>query len=416
MMIDMGRAREMYDDGLRSIGGGIWGKVPGLGAAIVKMNNFTFGEYIPKLKMKVGLAVLNRNMARYAGKLTEDQIAEITGRQMDAAFGGQNWRLLGANKNVLAITRLNIVAPDFLISRAKVIGQALKPYNAEQRYFLAAQAVGVYVLSRILNTIFSDDHDPHFEPKNWDSVVIGKRSYHARFIVSDAANLAKDLMGFGSFNQHGIPFITGRMGVLPKMAAEVGTGKDLFTGQNKDGLFDAENPLLKAFSIVLKDTAEWMTPMGVDGFMPGAAAKGQTGLGSAVVATVGVSSRKESPANEVWDAARDFNLNSKDKSVVNEQKRKDNEAGTPSQYRALNNLLDAGELDKAKAEIERLKNEGKTVKQIVTHYDRNTYFTGSAKRETAFFQSLTPAQQKQYQDAKAEHAARSQALSAALSK
>jgi hypothetical protein len=414
MMIDMGRAREMYDDGIRSQGGGIWKHVPGLGDAIVRMNNFTFNEYIPKLKMKVGLVVLDRNMARYGGKLTEDQIAEITGRQMDAAFGGQNWRLMGANKSVLAVTRLGLVAPDFLISRAKVIGQVFRPYNNEQRIFLAAQAVGVFALCRVFNAIFSDDHDPHFEPRNWDSVVIGKRAYHARFIVSDAANLARDLLGLGGFNQHGIPFITGRLGVLPKMAAEVGTGKDLFTGQNKDGLFETDNPILKAFSIVAKDTAEWMTPMGVDGFLPSAAAKGVTGPGQALTALVGVSSKKESPANEIWDAARQFNLTSKDPKAVAFQKQRDNDSGTPSDYRALNNLLDAGQLNKAKQEVQRLQNQGKSTSQILSHYERQTYFTGNSQRETAFYASLSPAQQKQYKAAKAEQRERAAALVKAM--
>ena len=415
MSLGFGKAREMFEDGLSSHGG-IWGHVPGLGDAVVRMNNFTFNEYIPRLKMKVGLAVLDRNMARYGKELTREQIAEVTGRQMDAAFGGQNWRLLGANKSTLAVMRLGLVAPDFLISRAKVIGQAFKPYNAEQRIFLLAQAVGVYAICRTLNATFSDDHDPHFEPRNWDSVVIGKRAYHARFIVSDAANLARDMMGLGGFSQHGIPFITGRLGVVPKTGIEALTGKDLFTGQTKDGLFQTDNPALKAFSIVAKDTAEWMTPMGVDGFMPGAAARGQTGLGSAIVATVGVSSKKESPANDVWNMARQFNLSSPDPKAVSFQKQRDNDTGTPSDYRALNNLLDAGQLDKAKAEVQALQSQGKTTSQIVSHYQRSTYFTGSAARETAFYASLTPGQQKTYQAAKAEQQARATALTKALAK
>ena len=421
MVLGFGRAREMFEDGLSSHGG-IWAKVPGLGDAIVKLNNFTFSEYIPRLKMKVGLAVLDRNIARYSkdslsGKaLTMEQIAEVTGRQMDAAFGGQNWRLMGANKGTLAVMRLGLVAPDFLISRAKVVGQAFKPYNAEQRIFLLAQAASVYGLCRVANALFSDDNDPHFEPKNWDSVVIGKRAYHARFIVSDAANLARDLMGgYSGFKQNGIPFITGRLGVVPKTTMEAVSGKDLFTGANKDGLFDTDNPLLRAFSIVAKDTAEWMTPMGVDGFLPGAAKAGQTGLGSAAVATVGVSSRKESPSSDVWNLARQSNLASKDPLAVQYQKRRDNETGLPSDYRALNNLLDAGQLDKAKAEVAALEAAGKTEEQITKHYERNTYYTGSQAREEAFTATLTPPQKKLYERAQAEKAARAANLAKVLS-
>lgn len=413
MMIDMGRAREMYDDGVRSMGGGVWKHVHGLGDAIIRMNNFTFNEYIPRLKMKVGLAVLARNRRRYSKELSDDTIAEITGRQMDAAFGGQNWRLLGANKNVLAVTRLGLVAPDFLISRAKVIGQAFRPYNAEQRYFLLAQAVGVYALCRVLNSILSDDNDPHFEMRNWDSVVIGKRAYHARFIVSDAANLARDLFGFGSFGSHGIPFITGRLGVLPKMGIETLSGKDLFTGQNKDGLFHADNAALKAFSIVAKDIAEWMTPMGVDGFLPGAAAKGQTGLGSAIVTTVGVSSKKETATSQLYPLADDFNRQAGPAA----ERFAENRAamsGRHSDYQRLDNLLAAGDMARAKDEYAALLSGGRSADNIRRRYNRFAPFTGNVTRESAFKASLTSDQRKLYDKAVDEHAARVQAFDTML--
>lgn len=414
MTLGFGHAREMFEDGLGSQKG-IWSQIPGLGDAIVALNHFTFDQYIPKLKMKVGLAVLDRNMARYGKQLSPDQIAEITGRQMDAAFGGQNWRMMGTNKNMIAVARLAFVAPDFLLSRAKVIAQAFKPYNREQRIFLAAQALGVFTLCRVLNAIFSDDHDPHLELRNWDAVIIGKHAYHARFIVSDAANFARDMLGLGDVRQQGLPFISGRLGVIPKTGIEALTGKDLFTGQKAQGIWDANPGVSQMFSIAARDVAGWMTPMMVDGYI-GGARKGQTGLGQVVAATVGVSSRKESPANDVWNLARQYNLSSKDPKTVNYQKQRDNDTGTPSQYSALNNLLDAGQLDKAKAEVQALQSQGKTISQILSHYQKFTYFTGSVAREQKFFASLTPAQQKTYQAAKAEQQARVAALNQALAK
>jgi hypothetical protein len=410
MVLGFGRAREMFEDGLSS-NHGVWAKVPGVGAALVRMNNFTFNEYIPRLKMKVGLAVLARNEARYAGKLNPEQIGELTGRQMDAAFGGQNWRLMGTSKNTIGVMRLAMVAPDFLISRAKVIGQAFKPYNQEQRVFLLAQAAGVYALARVLNATFSDNHDPHFEPKNWDSVVIGKRAYHARFIVSDAANLARDLLGLGSFDQHGIPFISGRMGYALKTGIEAVTGKDTFTGQDKDGLFSSDNPLLKAFSTVAKDTAEWMTPMALDGFI-GGAKKGQTGLGQVAAATFGVQGTKQNATGDVWNLARKFNLNSSDPKAVNYQKNRDSSGGRPSAYRGLDNLLDAGATKQAQAAYDELKANGRTADQIAARYDRTVPFTGNQTRETQFFNSLTPQQKATYQQARAEQRQRLAAFNA----
>ena len=404
MMIDMGRAREMYDDGIRQAGGGIWGKIPGLGDAIVRMNNFTFNNYIPKLKMKVGLAVLDRNIARYGNELSMDQIGELTGRQMDAAFGGQNWRLMGVNKNALAILRLAFVAPDFFISRSKVIGQALKPYNNEQRVFLLAQAAGVYTLARVLNSVFSDDHDPHFEPRNWDKVVIGKRAYSARFIVSDAANFARDMLGLSGWKQHGIPFISGRLGVTPKLAIESLTGKDLFTGQDTGGFF----------STLIKDVGEWMTPMGVDGFLPGSSAKGQTGLASAIAATVGVSSHKETASGQIYQQAAQFNRQSPDIKARNMQAERD-KVGGESPYRGLDNTLDAGNMNDAKAEYQKLIASGYTPAQIAQRYNKTPPpFTGNSQREIQFLNSLSPADQKVYREAQTERRERQQAFAKML--
>ena len=420
MSLGFGHAREMFEEGLSSAHGGIWGYIPGLGQAIVRMNHFTFNDFIPRLKMKQGLEVYRRNLARYSKdtwegkKLNPEQIAELTGRQMDAAFGGQNWRLIGAHKNTLAMLRMGLVAPDFLISRAKVVGQAFKPYGQEQRRFLMMQAAGVYFLTRVLNTIFSDDHDPHFELKNWDAVVIGKRAYHARFLVSDAANLARDLMGFGSFSQHGIPFITGRLGVVPKIGMEVTSGKDLFTGGDKDGLLHADNPALKAFAIGAADVAEWMTPMGVDGFLPNASAKGNTGLGSAIAATVGVSSRKETATGDIWDLARKFNLHGNDPKAVKFQTDRDGRSEKPSDYRALDNLLDAGDTAKAREAYNKLIAGGRSPQVIAARYDRSIPFTGNQAREATFIKSLDAEQQKTYQRARAEQQARRAAFQSLL--
>ena len=412
MVLGFGRAREMFEDGL-STQGGIWAHTPGLGDAVVKLNNFTFNEYIPRLKMKVGLAVLDRNMKRYGKELNPEQIAELTGRQMDAAFGGQNWRMMGANKNLLGVMRLAMVAPDFLISRSKVVGQAFTKYGAEQRYFLVAQAAGVYALSRVLNAVFSDNHDPHFEPKNWDSVVIGKRAYHARFIVSDAAALARDMLGLG-YGQ-GVPFISGRLGYLPKTAIEAVTGKDLFTGQSKQLPIQASGAF-KALETVAVDTAQWMTPMGVDGFLPGANARGQTGLGQVAASLVGVSSRKNDTAGDIYGLAARFNRNSSDPAAQRFQAERDNSQGAQSDYRTLDNLLDAGKLAEAKKAYDDLIASRHSQQAILSRYNRPEYFTGNRKRETEFQASLTPQQKALYQQAIQERQARAQALRQALAR
>jgi hypothetical protein len=96
--LGFGMQREMFEEGLASHGG-IWGRIPGLGDAMTRMSDFLFKRYMPALKVKTALAMLHANMERYSDKLSPEQIYELTSNQANAAFGAQNWRVLGTNKN-----------------------------------------------------------------------------------------------------------------------------------------------------------------------------------------------------------------------------------------------------------------------------------------------------------------------------
>ena len=121
---------------------------------------------------------------------------------------------------------------------------------------------------------------------------------------------------------------------------------------------------------------------------------------------------RESAASDVWNLARQFNLNSKDQKTVNFQKERDNESGKPSDYRALDNLLDAGQTAKAQIAYNELKAEGRSAEQIANRFDRQTPFTGNQARESQFVASLTPDQKALYQKARSEQEERRQAFRA----
>lgn len=397
MELGFGNGQEMFDDGLSSHGG-IWGKVPGLGEKMRQMSDWLFKDYIPKIKAKVGLVVLDRNTQRYAGKLNEQQIYELTARQMNAAFGMQNWRLMGSNKTMMDVNRLFLTAPDFLLSRAKVVAQAFKPYNREQRYFLLAQGAVVYMAARSLNYLFDDD--PHWEPENALSVIYHGRAYSARFIVNDLFNLAKDMSG-GSQGA-GMAFVSGRLGPLPRAAWEAVSGRDLRTGVRKEVPFDTDVKVWRAAQIIGKDLAEWLVPVGTEGLLPGAAGRGDTSLSQVGLAMLGVGSHRYTPATQMWELAADYNRASKDPSAQHYQARRDAEAHAESAYRKLDNLLDADQPERARKEYEALLAEGYKPENVAKHYSQAQHFTGGAARERGFIQSLSAGQKEIYQRAQTE--------------
>lgn len=389
MDMGFGSQRDLFEEGVSSHGG-IWGRVPGLGDALTKMSDFLFKDYIPKIKAKTGLVVLERNMQRYGKKLSPDQIAELTASQMNAAYGIQNWRLMGSNKTMLDINRLLFTAPDFLLSRAKVAAQALKPYNREQRYFLLAQAAFVYMAARALNYLFDDDF--HWEPENALSVVYKGRAYSARFIVNDIWHLVSDQMSFWQ----------GRLGALGRSGIEATTQRDMRTGGRIGVPFETENKTWRAAQILVKDMAMWLVPMGAEGVLPGAAGREQTGPAQVGLAFVGIGSHKYTPETKMWDAAQTFNRQNPDPHAQLYQRKRDAEARTESAYRKLDNLLDAGELARARKEYEALLAEGYTELSIAKHFNPSRPFTGSQAREEAFRIGLPTAQKGMYDRAIAD--------------
>lgn len=256
MELGFGGGRELFEEGLASHGG-LWGKVPGLGDVLTEISDFCFKRYLPALKVKTGAVVLDANLKRYAGKLSEEQIYELTAQQMNAAFGAQNWRLLGTNKTLLDVSRLMFLAPDFLLSRAKVVGQAFKPYNREQTLFLLAQGGLAYVLARIVNQLISGD--PHDEPENALRIVVNGRSYGARLIAQDAIESLR----------HPVEFGAGRFSPLPRIGIETVTQRDMRTGVRKEVPFETSSKGLRAAEVAATAAAEWFVPIGGEAFVPG---------------------------------------------------------------------------------------------------------------------------------------------------
>lgn len=389
MDMGFGGYRALFEEGLTSHGG-IWARVPGLGDAMAWLSDGMFKEFLPRLKVKMGKVVLHANLERYSRELTQQQIYELTASQVNAAFGGQNWALLGRSKTFLDVNRLLFTAPDFLLSRAKVVGQAFKPYGREQQLFLLAQAALVYAGARVLNMILDDD--PHWEPENALVVIHKGRAYSCRFIVNDIMHAFTDPAGFAS----------GRLGPWPRTAFEMITGRDMRTGARKDVPIDTQNSAFRAAQIAVVDLAGWLVPVGMDGLLPGAKGREQTGPGQIALALVGVGSRRYTAETEMYELAAKFNRKSTNPKVLNQQKDRDDSPKKQTAYRKLDVLLEADDLEAARKEYRALIGDGHSKEAIAQRMKATTDghiahpFTGSQAQEAFFKASLTPDQLLEY--------------------
>ncbi len=401
-----------YEEGLMSAHSGLFNKIPLLGDLSAKMTDWMFKDYIPAIMMKVGLKTLESNRKRYGAKLTPDQIAELTAMQMNAAGGLLNYRLrgaegnmwgkLGADKTWMDLQRMALMAPQFLESRARVLGQALKPYGHEQRKMLIIQAGLLYVGARILNQLL--DEDPHWHDNPF-SVVHNGRAYSIRTIVGDFYHLLTDPKSFAA----------GRLSPFARIGIESITGRDLRTGARKEPPIQTEFVPSRVAQNAVMDVINWLTPIPVDGLLPGAAGKEQTAAGM-LLSSIGVGSRKFTASMQIRDLAADFNRSSEDPATRDFQLKRDGSAWGNSDYRKLDALLDAGDLAGARQEYDGLLKDGKVPANIEGRYERQAPFTGNQKREAKFLESLTPKQLELYDKARAEQTARNQAFKAMLEK
>ena len=360
--------------------GGIWAHVPGIREVMGGFSEWLFKHYIPTLKMKAGLNMLDRNLKRYTGKLAEDQIYELTASQSNAAFGAQNYRLLARSPELRDILSLTTLAPDFLESRFKFVAQAFKPYNAEQRMALVFMAASVYVAARLLNALLDDDHDPHWAPKDAFAVYHGGRRYSLRTIVQDAFHLAFEPRSFW-YN---------RMSAFTRTATEVATQRD-WRGVKRTPIEQVE------------DMLSWLVPAGVEGMVPGTRKANEQSFVSAALGSAGIGSRKATAGQEIRELATSYVQEHGDAAAKRELEYQDKVSHPESAYRDLDNALDGGNVKEAKAEYDLLLTKGFTPKAVFEHYDvfseKGTLkrpWTGRIATERAFFNSLTEPQRKAY--------------------
>ncbi len=78
-------SQEQFSEGLSS---GLVERIPLVGKHFGRYNDYLFSDLIPRLKMAMATDALERNLKRYNGKISEDQIYALTANEANAAFGG----------------------------------------------------------------------------------------------------------------------------------------------------------------------------------------------------------------------------------------------------------------------------------------------------------------------------------------
>lgn len=364
LMVMDPRAQEMFAEGIA--GGGLVGKIPGLGRLQQAFTDLTFKDYIPRLKMTMAMDALERNRTAYAkdiasGKVTDDQLIALTARESNAAFGEQNYKMMGRSPNVQDFFRLALLAPDFLEARARFVAQALKPYGREQRIALALMGASLYTAARVLNKAGDDDY-------HWNkpfSIFYKGKEYRLRTVLGDVQHLVSDPRSFW-YN---------RLSPVSRTLSEYVTGRD-------------DRGIKRTSIEQFQDFLSWFKPI------PLQARSDQT-TAQAILSSAGIPSKSYTKQQEIYEIADKWMAGNVDPKIQERYKRIQQETMPDSPYRPLRDALKKDDLKAAKAEYLKLKST-RNYSTIAQAVRSERPFTGSHASEAKFKASLTPEQKKVY--------------------
>lgn len=172
---------------------------PGVNKALDTVHKFSqwqFQEYIPGLKMAMAKEAFDRNTKRYSN-LTKEQVAELSARESNAAFGNLNstFDRIPRTKTFKSLMRLAMFAPDFLESRVRFMGQAFTRYGGEQRAALIRSALVTYATMRVANALLNNG-DAKWDPEHAFTMVVHGKNYNVRSVEQDALHAITDPRSF----------------------------------------------------------------------------------------------------------------------------------------------------------------------------------------------------------------------------
>lgn len=369
---------ELFSEGVSGGGSSLLRHVPYLGERLQQYNHWLFQDYIPRLKMEMATHALERNRRAYAkdlasGKMTEDQLLQLTSNQANAAFGELNYEMMGRNRTLQDALRLGLLAPDFLEARARFAGQAATSlvggYGREQMTALGLGAATLYITARLINKM--TDGEYHFEPEHAFDVMHNGRAYSLRTVQGDIIHAA--------FNPRSFAY-TRLNPVTTRTMFEAMTGRDQF-GRPRSAVDQ------------LKDFASTIVPISGRGLLHPREQK----LWESFLNAFGVTERRATASDSVFKLADDFKkkhgIQEPGEFIYDPEK---------DPYRGVKLALMFDTPETAAQEIKLALDKGATDwKHISAYFDQygKKPFTGSKANEKVFWSTLSPDQQKLYESA-----------------
>lgn len=341
-------------------------KIPYIGPKLHAFNEWLFQDFIPRTKMTMALDALTRNEKRFSkqlasGQITEDQLYRLTAEQGNAAFGEQNYKMLGRHPTYQDTLRFFLLAPDFLEARARFVGQAFTRYGTEQRVALLLGAAALYTIARAMNKALDDEW-------HWDhpfSVIVKGREYNLRTVQEDLWRAVTDP---GRFAEHRLNPLYART------AKEFLSGRD-WRGEKRTHWEQAQDlaDQVVPISMSSKEGDEWWYSL---------------------LSGMGVSSRQFSRQTEIRQLANKFLEGKgmeKDIEIIQSQ---------DAPYGRLKTMLRAGNEEgalEALQELRKTRADDSIFESMQSA--RSIPFTGSRKLENQFRAGLTDEQTKAYEQA-----------------
>lgn len=389
LMILPDRASERnFTEGLRP--SGLVSFIPGIGRLADHYSNYLFHEYIPGLKIKTALAIIERNKKVYAkelasGEVSLEDVELLSTTQTNAAYGHLNYADLGRDPTIQHILQLGLLAPDFLEARAKFTGQGLKGLTGakvgrEQLLALATLAVGQAALSwtmaQLTDGEWEASHPFEFKKDN--------RRYMLRSVPEDLVRLVTDSRAF----------LYNRINpITAKVPWQMATGRD-WRGQKI------------TVGETLKEAAKAPIPLTARGFM--GVDKSPLKDWEQLAGAVGLKIMRYSPQNEVGKMFQDWKSKSENPKLVAEAEQDEAQTFAPSIYSDLRQALEKDDWQAGSEAYNKLM-ETKTPAQVKRVMNPTSVDPGTGasrdrllpkKLEREFLGSLSDEDREVYEDAK----------------
>lgn len=354
------------------VGSALTRHIPVLGLLMESYHNWLFQSYIPRIKMSMALNALERNRSRYAGKMSEEQILAKTASEANSAFGELNYTTLERSRTARDISRIIMLAPDFLEARARFAGGALekggKFGGQEQRAALLLGALTMYITSRMANKMINDEY--HFEPENAFSIVANGHSYSLRTVQGDIMHLLDDPL---SFWMHRLNPVFGRT------VLELATGRDEF-GRKRSAIESLWDSAKNTIPISLRSSKERT-------------------LWESMANSFGLTTRRWSDVDKAFKLAGEWKkaqgIQEPGEFIYDSEK---------DPLRALKVALSRNDEESAAKEIKRLVDSNITTeKKLRAYFKRygSMPFTGSKSNDRTWMETLNEDQRKIVEGAKA---------------